>query len=396
MNNQIQHITILGSTGSIGASTLDVIRQNRHFQVFALTAHSNVDALYAQCMEFNPDYAVMVCETAAEQLAQRLSNIKTEVLSGSNSLRQIAADPQSQTVMAAIVGAVGLEPTLAAASAGKKILLANKESLVMAGELFIDCVRENSALLLPIDSEHNAIFQCLPDNTRNPATSANLVGVKRVVLTASGGPFLNLDASEFDHVTPQQACNHPRWQMGKKISVDSATLMNKGLEYIEACYLFGLNNSQLDVWIHPQSIVHSLVQYLDGSTLAQLANPDMRVPIAHALAWPDRIESGAGSLDLTVAPALEFQNPDLDRFPCLQLGMDAANSRGTMPAVLNAANEVAVEAFLQGQFAYSKIHRVIDSVMSKIPCDSAQSLDIIQDADARARSLAKDLIAKAV
>ena len=396
MSGGTQKVTVLGSTGSIGVNTLDVIRHSDQFEVFALTANSNVEVLYTQCLEFEPDFAVMVDEAAAKQLAERLSHHKTEVLAGTEDLRLIAADLRSQITMAAVVGAAGLEPTLAAASAGKKILLANKESLVMAGELFMDCVRESGAKLLPIDSEHNAIFQCLPDSSRNHATRVGLSGVKRVILTASGGPFLDMDSNDFERVTPQQACKHPRWDMGRKISVDSATLMNKGLEYIEACYLFGLDNSMLEVLVHPQSIVHSMVEYLDGSILAQLANPDMRIPIAYGLAWPERMNSGANLLDLASGPDLQFRNPDMNRFPCLQLGMEAARQRGTAPAILNAANEVAVEAFLNGCISFPDIHRVIDTVMSKIPCESAQSLDIIQRVDSRARSLAKEMIDQTV
>ncbi|MEZ5492197.1 MAG: 1-deoxy-D-xylulose-5-phosphate reductoisomerase [Gammaproteobacteria bacterium] len=389
-----QRITVLGSTGSIGESTLDVIDRHSDYEVFALTAYNRVELLARQCRHFNPRYAVVVEEEKAEALRQLLADTDTEVLCGTASLEFVAGHNAVQIVMAAIVGAAGLGATLAAVDAGKKILLANKESLVMAGDLFMHRIRASGAQLLPIDSEHNAIFQCLPAPLNGEVVSGKQ-GVSRVILTASGGPFLDLPAEDFSSVTPDQACKHPRWEMGRKISVDSATLMNKGLEFIEACYLFDLDCEQLEVVIHPQSIVHSMVEYRDGSVVAQLANPDMRIPIAYGLAWPQRIESGASRLDLTRQQPLEFRPPDLNRFPCLRLGMEAAARGGTAPAILNAANEQAVEGFLQGRLRFDQIHRVIEGVIAKIPCEGASSLDIIRTSDSQARILANDLIAKA-
>ena len=388
-------IAILGSTGSIGKSTLDVIQRHSQYKVFALSAHSNVDMLFAQCLQFHPELVVMVDEKAASNLQKllRKQNLDIEVLAGAASLIQISTHESVDTVMAAIVGSAGLEPTLAAVKSSKKVLLANKESLVMAGELFIQAVADSGACLLPIDSEHNAIHQCLPEFSAGKGQVDRRL-VKRFILTASGGPFLNTPLEEFVSITPEQACRHPNWKMGRKISVDSATMMNKGLEFIEACYLFDLNPNQIDVLIHPQSIVHSLVEYRDGSVLAQMATPDMRIPIAYGLAWPQRIASGANFLDLSKASALEFHTPDLTRFPSLKLGMDAAAAKGTAPALINAANEVAVDAFLSGKINFNQIVLINAEVLSKIPCETAVTLAIIQAADLAARLEANELINK--
>tara|TARA_B100002003_G_scaffold251361_1_gene294488 strand:+ start:2355 stop:3557 length:1203 start_codon:yes stop_codon:yes gene_type:complete len=388
-------ITILGSTGSIGESTLDIIRQHPQYKVFALSAHSNVEKILDQCRQFQPEIVAMVDEAAADDLQKQLQaqKIDIQVRAGAAALVEISIHEKVDTVMAAIVGSAGLESTLAAVQACKKVLLANKESLVMAGELFMQAVADSDACLLPIDSEHNAIYQCLPECGAGKAQVDSRL-VKRIILTASGGPFLNTPLEDFAAITPAQACAHPNWKMGKKISVDSATMMNKGLEFIEACYLFGLEANQLEVLIHPQSIVHSLVEYNDGSVLAQMATPDMRIPIAYGLAWPQRIPSGASFLDLSEESALEFQKPDLARFPCLQLGMDTAAMRGTAPTLLNAANEVAVDAFLCGKINFSQIVLINAEVLSKIPCETAATLAIIQEADLVARSVANELINK--
>lgn len=388
-------LTILGSTGSIGCSTLSVVEQNPDYRIHALSAHRNVELLLKQCMQFKPRYAVVSDQQSAEKMAGLLegSGLDTELLSGEESLVQVAADPDSGVVMAAIVGGAGLESTLAAVQAGKKVLLANKEPLVMTGELLMDAVKASGAILLPIDSEHNAIFQCLPHAEEGIASSQTRF-VDKLVLTASGGPFLHTDLDEFPGITPQQACKHPKWSMGQKISVDSATMMNKGLEFIEACRLFGLDASRVEVLIHPQSIVHSMVHYRDGSVLAQMAAPDMRVPIANGLAWPERIESGAEPLDLVNEQPLQFLEADLHRFPCLALGIEAAQQGGTAPAVLNAANEIAVAAFLEGKISFTAIPLIIKEIGQKIPCEAAPSLAIIRDVDAQARTLANKLISK--
>lgn len=394
MKTSTQHICILGSTGSVGCSTLAVVDENPQFQIFALTAHQNAELLFEQCLRYRPAYAV-ISEAAAPQFESLLreSELETALLVGEEGLVQVASSPEVDTVMAAIVGAAGLGPTLAAASSGKRLLLANKESLVMTGDLLMKAAVDSGAQILPIDSEHNAIFQCLPIDSEGLA-SATDAGVERVVLTASGGPFLHTPLNRLGSVTPEQACLHPKWSMGRKISVDSATMMNKGLEFIEACYLFDLPPARVGVLIHPQSIVHSMVHYADGSVIAQMANPDMRVPIAYGLAWPRRIVSGAATLDLAAQEPLEFAEPDLERFPCLRLGMEAAQERGTAPAVLNAANEVAVEAFLQEEIAFTEIPLIIEAVRTKIPCEAAPSLAIIQDLDSQARKLSKELIFK--
>ncbi|MEQ8952977.1 MAG: 1-deoxy-D-xylulose-5-phosphate reductoisomerase [Gammaproteobacteria bacterium] len=388
-------ITILGATGSIGCNTLAVLSNHPEIRIHALTANDNSDLLLQQCLSHHPRFAVLSEVTGAADLGDRLKaqGCATEVLYGVDGLIHVAAAEEVDTVMAAIVGSAGLAPTLAAVEQGKKVLLANKESLVMSGDLFIAAARESSATIIPIDSEHNAMFQCLPVGT-DTVTGNSMEQVEKLLLTASGGPFLETPLQQFANLTPEQACAHPNWNMGQKISVDSATLMNKGLEYIEACYLFGVDGSQLEVLIHPQSIVHSLVYFRDGSVLAQMGNPDMRIPIAAGLAWPQRLSSGAAMLDLVSQPALEFRQPDHKRFPCLQFGMQAARDRGTAPAALNAANEVAVAAFLREQVPFSVIPSIIEGVLTKTPCEAATSLAIILEVDKQARIYAKELIDK--
>lgn len=388
----MQSVTVLGSTGSIGKSTLDVLaRHPQRYQVLALTANSQVALLLQQVIQFQPRFAVMRDADAAEQLAiaLRQEGVETEVLCGEEGLCRVAAE--ADITMAAIVGAAGLLPTLAAVEAGRKVLLANKEALVMAGGLFMQAVARSGATLLPIDSEHNAIFQCLPPNN---GTGASGQGVRRILLTASGGPFRSRSQASLASVTPDEACAHPNWSMGRKISVDSATMMNKGLELIEACWLFDTPPSQVEVVVHPQSVVHSMVEYVDGSVLAQLGNPDMRTPIAHALAWPQRIDSGVGSLDLIAQGRLDFEAPDPQRFPCLRLAREAAEAGGCASAVLNAANEVAVEAFLDELLAFVDIPRVLEGVMSRVDRVEPESLDAVQAADAQARRVAQQLLAE--
>jgi 1-deoxy-D-xylulose-5-phosphate reductoisomerase len=379
----MQRVTILGATGSIGVSTLDVLaRHPEQYQVYALSAHGRVDELAAQCRRFHPARAVVGSPEAAARLASMIADLPTEVSYGEQALCDISASPDTDTVMAAIVGAAGLAPALAAARAGKKILLANKEALVMSGQLFMDAVREHKATLLPIDSEHNAIFQSLPAHYARQPEAA---GVAKILLTASGGPFLKRDVDTLEHVTPDEACKHPNWSMGRKISVDSATMMNKGLEVIEAHWLFGAPADLIEVVIHPQSVIHSMVSYVDGSVLAQLGNPDMRTPIAHALAFPERIVSGVAQLDLTTMAALEFHAPDMRRFPCLGLAFDALRAGGTAPALLNAANEVAVQAFLDRRIGFRDIDRVVRRVMDEEEHGAASSIAAVLDQDARAR-----------
>ena len=392
----ISQLTILGSTGSIGVSTLDVVaRHPERYRVIALTAQSQDNILFEQCTRFSPRYAVLLDETAAARLQQRiaLTDLGTEVLCGVAALERVASLPEVDAVMAAIVGAAGLRPTLAAAYAGKKILLANKEALVMAGQVFMDAVNNNNATLLPIDSEHNAIFQALPYNySRHHAGSLAASGVSKILLTASGGPFLKTAMSALQSVTPEEACAHPNWVMGRKISVDSATMINKGLEVIEAHWLFNAPADLIQVVVHPQSVVHSLVQYVDGSVLAQLGNPDMRTPIAHALAYPERIEAGVEPLDLLKVGALDFVAPDLTRFPCLALAYEALRAGGTLPAVLNAANEVAVAAFLSKKIPFLAISSLIDGVLTNSTVESIGTLEDVFRADEGARVLANDLI----
>ena len=388
-----QGITILGSTGSIGVSTLDVLKRNRQqYAVVALTAHRDVDRLLAQCLEHRPRFAVLVDADAAEQLRQRLRTQAPdiEVLGGPAALVQVAALPEVDCVMAAIVGAAGLLPTLEAARAGKRVLLANKEALVMSGALFMQQVHDGGAVLLPVDSEHNALFQCMPGGFVPGAGQPE--GVTRIMLTASGGPFRTTPLDALSGITPEQACAHPNWNMGRKISVDSATMMNKGLEVIEACWLFSLPESLVEVVIHPQSVIHSMVQYRDGSVLAQLGNPDMRTPIAHALAWPQRIEAGVEALDMFRIGRLDFEPPDQQRFPCLRLAQEAWQAGGTAAALLNAANEVAVQAFLERRIAFSSIAHIIESTLSRVRIRAADSLKSILESDAEARHCASELI----
>jgi len=381
-------LTLLGATGSIGISTLDVVSRHKDkYEIVALTANRNIDLLVEQCKTWQPKYAVIADHDLAESLGTTLTSrgIDTEVLSGAEGLEYVAALPEAHYVMAAIVGAAGLLPTLAAAKAGKRVLLANKESLVMSGKLFMDTIHESGAELLPIDSEHNAIFQSMPVNFIDGLTET---GVEKIFLTASGGPFRSTPIDELEAVTPEQACAHPNWDMGRKISVDSATMMNKGLEVIEACWLFDTGPEKIQVVLHPQSIIHSLVQYVDGSVLAQLGNPDMRTPIAHALAWPDRIDSGVDSLNLFDVAHLDFEIPDMKRFPCLRLAFEAMTAGGTATAILNAANEVAVDMFLNKQIKYTGIPQVVEATLEKIPAVSADSIETVLAADAEARRFA--------
>ncbi len=387
-----QNITVLGSTGSIGVSTLDVIRRHpERYRAFALCAHSQIDKLFAQCLEFKPQFAVMRDAPLASALAERCraAGLSTEVRHGVESLIELSALPEVDAVMAAIVGAAGLEPTLAAARAGKRVMLANKEVLVMAGELFMHAVREHGAILLPVDSEHNAIFQSLPADFSHGLSAC---GVQKILLTASGGPFRTVALDELSHVTPDQACAHPNWVMGRKISVDSATMMNKGLEVIEARWLFDAPPEMIQVVVHPQSVIHSAVQYSDGSVLAQLGNPDMRTPIAYAMAWPERIAAGVESLDLFKIARLDFFAPDFERFRCLQLAYDVLREGGTAPAILNAANEVAVAAFLDNRLPFLGIARLNDQVLQSLSAGPEGSLADVLAADAEARQLATHLV----
>ena len=383
-----QLITVLGATGSIGLSTLDVVaRHPERYQVFALSGFSRLDELLALCIKHRPR-CVVVPDAAGAQRMQaglRAAGLAAEVLVGEEGLCQVAADPSVDAVMAAIVGAAGLRPTLAAVEAGKKVLLANKEALVMSGALFMDAVRRSGAVLLPIDSEHNAIFQCLP---RDFSSGLGRVGVRRILLTASGGPFRETPLAQLEQVTPEQACAHPNWSMGRKISVDSATMMNKGLELIEACWLFDARPQQVEVVVHRQSVIHSMVDYVDGSVLAQMGNPDMRTPIAHALSWPERIDSGVAPLDLFAVGRLDFEAPDELRFPCLRLARQAAEAGNSAPTMLNAANEVAVAAFLERRIRYPEIARMIEDVVSLEPVVALDALDAVFAADTRARELA--------
>jgi 1-deoxy-D-xylulose-5-phosphate reductoisomerase len=388
----LKGISILGSTGSIGLSTLDVLsRHPDKYELIAITANKDLISMIQQCIDWNPKYAVMADDKCARELEQtlRTKGLKTKVLSGQSGLEEVASLPETDFVMAAIVGAAGLIPTLAAARAGKRVLLANKEALVLSGKLFMDAVDENGAELMPIDSEHNAVFQCMPPNFPQGLQQC---GVVKILLTASGGPFRELPMAELASVTPEQACAHPNWDMGRKISVDSATMMNKGLEVIEACWLFDTTPDYIEVVIHPQSVIHSLVQYEDGSVLAQLGNPDMRTPIAHALSWPDRITSGVKSLDLFEVAQLDFHKPDLNRFPCLQLAAEAMKSGGTATAILNAANEVAVDQFLLGKIKFTEISQIVEESLNKINMETASSLDVVLAADAEARGFARQVI----
>lgn len=386
-----KQISILGSTGSIGVNTLDVVaRHPDRFQVYALTAHNNVETLAQQVVTFQPRYAVVKDQRTAELLRARLSNQSktTELLWGGEALCQVASEAEVDCVMAAIVGAAGLLPTMAAVNASKRVLLANKEALVMSGALFMQAAQQSGAEVLPIDSEHNAIFQCMP-----PHYSEGLakVGVRRILLTGSGGPFRDTPIAELASVTPAQACAHPNWSMGRKISVDSATMMNKGLELIEACWLFNADYRQVEIVIHRQSIIHSMVEYSDGSVLAQMGNPDMRTPIAYGLSWPERIESGVASLSLTEVARLDFEPLDLQRFPCVRLAQQAIAAGGSATAVLNAANEVAVAHFLDGHIRFTEIAEVVDAVMQAQTPQAADSIEVIlaQDQWARDRALSR-------
>jgi len=390
----VQAVTLLGSTGSIGVSTLNVLAQHpEKYSVYALTANRSVDSLFEQCQQFEPEIAVMLDESSAQQLAEKIKSagLNTHVLSGAKALVQVAESEQTDYVMAAIVGAAGLLPTLAAARSGKHILLANKEALVMSGGLFMREVEANGATLLPVDSEHNAIWQCLPVGEQQQHHFQGK-GVRRIILTASGGPFRDYDLADLEGVTPEQAVAHPNWSMGQKISVDSATMMNKGLEVIEAHWLFGLPTEQIDVLLHRQSIIHSMVDYVDGSVLAQMGNPDMRTPIANALAWPNRIDSGVKPLDLVEVGRLDFAVADHQHFPCLALAYQALEAGGTSTAILNAANEIAVEAFLNKQIKFTQIPKIIEHVLEQVPASAGDTLEQVLDDDLKARQAAQELV----
>ncbi|MSP27047.1 MAG: 1-deoxy-D-xylulose-5-phosphate reductoisomerase [Methylococcales bacterium] len=386
-------ICILGATGSIGVSTLDVVARHSHlYKVIALTANTNITDLYEQCLAHHPEVVVVVNEAKAAEFKEQLKNSPVadiQVFSGAAALEHVATLDNVDSVMAAIVGAAGLLPSLAAAKAGKTILLANKEALVMSGAIFMDAVEKSGAQLLPIDSEHNAIFQCMPAVY---TSGAKAKGVRRILLTASGGPFRQLPIEKMVDVTPAQAVAHPNWDMGRKISVDSATMMNKGLEMIEACLLFDMKPEQIQIVIHPQSVIHSMVDYVDGTVLAQMGNPDMRIPIAYSLAWPERFDSGVAPLNICDVARMDFEEPDLQRFPCLRLAYEAINAGGIMPTVLNAANEIAVEAFLNEQLRFTDIAVIIERTMAKFEATTADSLRLILDADAEARVVANQQI----
>ncbi len=386
-------IAILGSTGSVGCNTLDVIARNpADFHVVALAAQRSVELLLEQSQRFRPDYVVLSDPAAAQHFKTALltADYHPTVLDAELGLAQIVALPQVELVMAAIVGAAGLPSTLAAAQAGKTLLLANKEALVMSGELLIQTAQQHNACLLPIDSEHNAVFQCMANHPEADIKA----GVEEIILTASGGPFLHTDLAQLETITPEQACKHPNWSMGKKISVDSATMMNKGLELIEACLLFGFDSSKVSVLIHPQSVIHALVAYKDGSMLAHMGYPDMRVPIAHALAWPERISSGVEKLDLTRCNSLQFQQPDTDRFPCLALAMQVQACGQSAPTVMNAANEIAVQAFLDERIAFTQIYEVVAEVVATTELLPLTTLESILAVDASARGSAQQFISK--
>ncbi|WP_299727453.1 1-deoxy-D-xylulose-5-phosphate reductoisomerase [uncultured Endozoicomonas sp.] len=390
----IQQVCVLGSTGSIGKSTLDVIARNPdRYQVHSLVAGQNSDVMLEQIRQFRPQRVVMADADAVKKIQSVLTQegIKLALEMGVEAMCSAASDADVDVVMAAIVGAAGLAPTLAAVNAGKKILLANKEALVMTGALFMDAVKASGSVLLPIDSEHNAIFQCLPGNYQQ---GLEVTGVRRILLTASGGPFRNAPVESYAQITPEQACAHPNWSMGRKISVDSATMMNKGLEFIEACWLFDARPDQVEVVIHPQSVIHSMVDYIDGSVLAQMGNPDMRTPIAHALAWPERIPSGVAPLSLMEVARLDFQVPDMNRYRCLKLAQDVAVSGGTAAAMMNAANEVAVGAFLNRKLRFDRIPDVIDATLQTLPVVGATELELVLEADKEARDLAQKQVSQ--
>ncbi|MDP7562821.1 MAG: 1-deoxy-D-xylulose-5-phosphate reductoisomerase [Methylococcales bacterium] len=388
-------ICILGSTGSIGVSTLDVVgRHPNLYQVIALTANTNIADLFQQCLDHRPQYVVVVDTQKAEEFKRLIASSEVssiEVLTGTAGLEQVSVLTAVDSVMAAIVGAAGLLPTLAAAKAGKTVLLANKEALVMSGDLFMEAVAESNAQLLPIDSEHNAIFQCMPAGYQ---AGDKAPVARRILLTASGGPFRMMPVEQLVDVTPAQAVAHPNWDMGQKISVDSATMMNKGLEMIEACLLFNMSSDKIQIVLHPQSIIHSMVDYVDGTVLAQMGNPDMRIPIAHALAMPERFESGAEPLNIFDVKRMDFEEPDLERFPCLRLAYQAIDAGGIMPTVLNAANEIAVAAFLQERIRFTDIAKVIERCMSLISEGRAENLDVVLDADRLAREHSEEIISE--
>jgi len=387
----MKQITLLGATGSIGQSTLDIIaRHPDRYAVYALAANTSDRAMIDLCKRFRPRYAVMRDHDSAQSLVAGIGDSDTRVLSGESGLTEVAAADEVDVVVAAIVGAAGLMPTLAAVRSGKRVLLANKESLVMAGKLFMDEVRRHEAELLPVDSEHNAIFQCLPAASSQQDVAA--AGLDRIILTGSGGPFRDFDLEQLEQVTPAQACAHPNWDMGPKISVDSATMMNKGLEMIEACWLFGVEPDDIEIVLHRQSIVHSMVSYRDGSVIAQLGNPDMRTPIANALAWPERIDSGVEPLDLLQVSQLDFMPADELRYPCLRLAREAWQRGGTSMAVLNAVNEVAVDEFLRGRIGFTDIARLIEEVLHRVTAMPADDLETILQADRQARRLACEQI----
>ena len=391
-----QSVCILGATGSIGQSTLKVLDHHpEKYSIFALSAYSRIEEFGEICKQYQPKVVVVPFDKVDKlQKVFKEKNLKNiEILTDEEGLITVAKHPEVDVVMAAIVGAAGLLPTLAAVHAGKRVLLANKEALVMSGDIMMQAAQKSGALLLPVDSEHNAIFQCLPQNYLQIETNQEpQLGVSQILLTASGGPFLNHSSDQLKHVTPAQACKHPNWSMGRKISVDSATLMNKGLELIEACHLFSIKEHFVTVVVHPQSIIHSMVQYIDGSTLAQMGNPDMCTPIAHALAWPERIETHVPPLDLFALHRLDFQAPDTDRFPALTLARQAMQSGGLAPAILNASNEIAVEAFLNEQIGFMDIPAVSDFVLNEIANSSADTLDMILDIDRQARQSAQHRI----
>jgi 1-deoxy-D-xylulose-5-phosphate reductoisomerase len=390
-------ICILGATGSIGVSTLDVIaRHSSQYKVIALTANTNIDTLYEQCLEHHPEVVVVVDEQKARIFEEKIKNsaiADIKVLSGAKSLEHVATLDNVDSVMAAIVGAAGLLPSLAAAKVGKTILLANKEALVMSGSIFMQAITESGAQLLPIDSEHNAIFQCMPAGYK---TGMQAKEARRILLTASGGPFRETPVEQLVNVTPDQAVAHPNWDMGRKISVDSATMMNKGLEMIEACILFDMAPSQIQVVIHPQSVIHSMVDYVDGTVLAQMGNPDMRIPIAYSMAWPDRFDSGVEPLNIFDVARMDFQEPNLERFPCLRLAYEAIAAGGIMPTVLNAANEIAVDAFLNEQVRFTDIPVIIERCMKKFEAKPADTLEIILDADQKARLTSTQIIGELI
>ncbi|SFR41277.1 1-deoxy-D-xylulose 5-phosphate reductoisomerase [Pseudidiomarina maritima] len=390
-----QRVTVLGATGSIGQNTLAVMANHpEHFELFSVTANGNVTDMATLCRRFKPRVAVMADKQAALRLQQELVDLDCEVLGGAEAVIAVAAEPQVDTVMAAIVGAAGLLPTMAAVKAGKRVLLANKEALVMSGQLFMDAVATHGAELLPIDSEHNAIYQCLPPEVQQPLGHADLAaaGIHQILLTGSGGPFRELPISQLAQQTPAAACNHPNWSMGQKISVDSATMLNKGLEYIEARWLFNCNKQQLQVLVHPQSVIHSMVSYCDGSVIAQLGQPDMRTPIAYGLGYPTRIESGVQALDFLQLSALTFMPADAARYPCLQLAIDACWEGQWATTSLNAANEIAVAAFLQERIPFTAIAKICDSVLQQLNATELTTVEALVDLDTEARAIARQQV----